>query len=291
MVLQTIALPLGYAAFPKSFRDGKNVEEKHIYGLRQVKEKDLTKFDAFEPDTQSGEKPGFQARDLFRFFVVDCIIILSLRLLYQTSVLPSLDYYVVFTLMGKVALAAYLLWMVGQRIDGWRSAGGKSAGSGLGWLAGGVIVFAAMPVYAYLGTVNFDWVAGFYRSFGLVYQPAPQDVALIIFGGALHEWVRWLLVFFTLVAGPVMEEVAFRGIGVDAFPNRSGTAWAIVWTGLLFGLYHYDPVRVLPLAGLGMTLAAARALSRSLWCPIVLHVAYNGSVLLFMLRGTLGGQE
>ena len=290
MVLQTIALPLGYAAFPKSFRDGKNVEEKHIYGSRQVKEKELTKFDAFEPGSRADEKTGFQTRDLFRFFVVDCIIILSLRLLYQTSVLPSLDYYVVFTLTGKVALAAYLLWMVGQLADGWRQAGGKSVGSGLGWLVGGGVVFAALPAYAYLGTVNFDWIAGFYRFFGLLYQPAPQDVALINFGGSINEWVRWLLIFFALVAGPVMEEIAFRGIGFDAFRRRSGTVWAIVWTGLLFGVYHYDPVRVLPLAGLGVTLAVARALSRSLWCPIALHVIYNGSVLLSMLRETRGGQ-
>ena len=284
MVLQTIALPLGYAALPKSFRDGKNVEEKHSYGMRQVKEKDLTKFDSFEPGASADAKPGFQPRDLLRFFLVDCIIIFSLRLLHQTSVLPSLDYYVILTLLGKVALAAYLWWMVRQRTGGWLSAGGRSAGSFGGWLAGGALVFAALPAYRFLATINHDFIEGFYRGLGRLYEPAPQDVTRIIFGGAVQDWVRWLLIFFALVAGPFMEEVAFRGIGMDGFRKRYGTFWAIVWTGVLFGLYHYDPVRVLPLAGLGVTLSAARVLSGSLWCSVALHCLYNGGVLLFMLR-------
>lgn len=262
------------------------MEKKHIYGSRQVKEKDLTKFDAYEEGFSPDDRPGFQPRDLLRFFLVDCIIILTLQLLYMRHFLPSLDYYVVLTLAGKTVLAAYLAWIVASGVDGWSAAGGRNAGSLVGWLAGLILMFAAIPVYMRLGDLNLEFVSGLYRRFGFVYEPAPQDVALIIFGGAVEPWVRWILVLFTVIAGPVMEEIAFRGVGMEAFGKRSGTAWAIVWTSLLFGLYHFDAARILPLAALGVMLALAGVLAKSLWCPIIGHIGYNGLVLLWMWRGT-----
>gem|GEM_PF-1904979 len=258
------------------------MDKKSSDGYRQVKEKGLTKFDAWEDGFASVHGPGFQVRDLLRFFIVDCIVILALHLLYMRRLFPTLTYYVVFTLAGKAVLASYLAWIVASGIDGWGAAGGRSAGKAAGWLAGLALVFAGIPAYMWLTGLNLDLVVGLCRRFGYLYEPAPQDVALIIFDGPVAPWVRWSLVFFAVVVGPVMEEAAFRGVGMEAFGKKGGTARAILATSLLFGLYHFDAVRFLPLAALGVALGLARTLSQSLWCPIAAHIGYNTMILLWM---------
>ncbi|NUO58685.1 MAG: CPBP family intramembrane metalloprotease [Hamadaea sp.] len=82
-------------------------------------------------------------------------------------------------------------------------------------------------------------------------------------------------------AAAVTEELLFRGVLFRLVEERIGTWFALVLTGLLFGLAHAFN----PHAGVWSTLAiaveaggmlgAAYAATRTLWVPIGLHFAWN----------------
>ena len=242
----------------------------------------MTKFDALAGGFPSEESPGFQARDLLRFFMVDLIIIFLLKFLYVQRLIPSLDYYIVLTLLGKSLLAVYLVWLIGSRPNGWQAVGALTVGRIWAWPAGIVLLILAIPALFFFGEYNFNLTARLYGLLGWEYIPSPQDVTIILFTGIMHPWVRYALFAFAALIGPVMEELAFRGMGMNGFARTGGAVWALVATSLLFGLYHFDLARFLPLAGIGFIMGIGRVAGASLWCSILMHVGYNSGLLLWM---------
>jgi membrane protease YdiL (CAAX protease family) len=86
------------------------------------------------------------------------------------------------------------------------------------------------------------------------------------------------LVAFGLV-GPVVEELTFRGLGFKLL-ERYGQGFAIVATGLAFGVWH-GLVEALPLlAAFGAGLAYVRSRTRSIYPSILLHASFNTIALV-----------
>jgi uncharacterized protein len=89
-------------------------------------------------------------------------------------------------------------------------------------------------------------------------------------------------------AGAVAEELAFRGIGLQAAERVGGTWFAIVVTSLLFGFAHaFNPGASLwssfaITVEAGVLLGAAFVWRRNLWFAIGVHAAWN------TLEGVLG---
>jgi uncharacterized protein len=83
-----------------------------------------------------------------------------------------------------------------------------------------------------------------------------------------------------LMAG-VCEELIFRGAVYRLFEEGFGTAVALILSGVMFGLLHAaNPGATLASTSAialeaGVLLAAAYALTRSLWLPIGLHFGWN----------------
>ncbi|HEY5338613.1 MAG TPA: CPBP family intramembrane glutamic endopeptidase, partial [Rhizomicrobium sp.] len=83
------------------------------------------------------------------------------------------------------------------------------------------------------------------------------------------------------VYSAVGEEIIFRGAVYRLLEEGCGTLVAIVLSGVLFGALHaFNPgataVSTLAIAfEAGILLAAAYALTRSLWLPIGLHFGWN----------------
>jgi membrane protease YdiL (CAAX protease family) len=93
---------------------------------------------------------------------------------------------------------------------------------------------------------------------------------------------------FILAAGfiPVVEELTFRGVGY-ALLARYGAVFAILSTGVLFGLAHGLLAGLPILAAFGIGLAWLRYRSDSIYPCIAVHALYNGGALLAAV--TLGG--
>lgn len=222
---------------------------------------------------------GFLVRDLIRFFAVDIIIKMVLELLLWVDFFPSLDVYVMVILASKPALFAYLVWLIQERRNAWPETGIKSLGRWWAWPAALGIYAACFPLLMLVGRMNHSLLARLYAWVGWAYTPEPQDVVKLLFGGFLSPPLVVTLFVFAVLLGPCMEEIAFRGMGMDAIKRSGGAAAALFWTSLLFGLYHFSLAQLLPLSVLGLLFGLVRLMSGSLWCAIFIHCLHNFVVL------------
>ncbi len=84
-----------------------------------------------------------------------------------------------------------------------------------------------------------------------------------------------LAVILVVAVGPVIEEVIFRSVLLDAFGDRFGFAVALVAQSALFALYHFTPWMLVPTFILGLASGWIAHTRESLWPAIALHALYN----------------
>ena len=222
---------------------------------------------------------GFQVRDLMRFFTVDIILIVLLKLLLGLGFFATPDHYVLAVIGSKVVLFAYLMWLIKDRRDAWPETGAAARGPWWAW-AGMIALYAGHFLASpWIDRFNINLMRQLYEAFDWAYVPAPQDIVVLIFEDIVNLPTRLALVFLTVFAGPFMEELAFRGVGLDGFKRSFNTFWAVVWISLLFGLYHFSLPLLLPLSLLGVLFAVVRLVSGSLWCAVAMHCLHNGLAL------------
>jgi len=93
-----------------------------------------------------------------------------------------------------------------------------------------------------------------------------------------------ILALFAVVGAPMMEELCFRGLLYPAARRLAGPKLAILVTGTLFGLMHFDsPAAVLPLALLGCALALILETTGALLPCIVAHGVFNALTVTELL--------
>jgi membrane protease YdiL (CAAX protease family) len=242
--------------------------------------------DGAEPEARESQG-GFRVRDIIRFIAADIVISLAVGLFRMAGFFSSADAFITAVLGGKLVLFAYLAWLIGEHRESWRETGALTLGRPLGWLLALVTYGLAYPLLEAADSLNQAWLAMAYEWLGLAYRPAGQEVMQYIFSDALGRPLRLILLFFVILAGPCLEEMAFRGMGLDAFRRAGGALGALVWTSLLFGMFHFSPSIFLPLSLLGLVFGLARMLSGSLWCGLTLHSLHN-ALTLFLAARALG---
>jgi membrane protease YdiL (CAAX protease family) len=101
----------------------------------------------------------------------------------------------------------------------------------------------------------------------------------------------YLIGGFAVLAAPFMEELIFRGVLFAFFENLAGLRFAIVSTALLFaglhlaeywGAWHHAALILL----VGLVFSAARGVTGSLAPSVVLHLAYNSTVMIGVFIST-----
>lgn len=88
-----------------------------------------------------------------------------------------------------------------------------------------------------------------------------------------------MLFIAAVLTAAVCEEFLFRGLILQLLRRRSGWIPAVVWSAMLFGVYHLNPVVLLPVALVGAYLAVLVWRSGSLYPAIVAHGLNNGLAL------------
>lgn len=78
------------------------------------------------------------------------------------------------------------------------------------------------------------------------------------------------------ILAPAAEELAFRGMVYRRVRDYMGVKWGIIISALLFGLYHGNVVQFIYASLLGVALAAVYERYKTLWAPILAHMAVNG---------------
>ena len=99
------------------------------------------------------------------------------------------------------------------------------------------------------------------------------------------EWLAsgggnfWLNLLFVAVTPALFEEVFFRGFVQRRAERGMGIFGGILFTGILFGIFHLRLTQVLPLALIGCFLAYVAWRTGSLLIPIILHFLNNALTL------------
>lgn len=101
----------------------------------------------------------------------------------------------------------------------------------------------------------------------------------------------YTLAIFSVTVAPFMEEMIFRGLLFAFFERMAGTAFALVLTALLFALIHVPEYwgawsGVALILVVGLVCSTARALTGSVVPGVILHVAYNGTLMCLLLVGS-----
>jgi hypothetical protein len=90
----------------------------------------------------------------------------------------------------------------------------------------------------------------------------------------------WLILGISILT-PIAEELLFRGI-IQGELRKAMPEWvAVVIQGVIFAVFHWQPVQISYVLLPGLLLGLVYAWTRSLWVPIAMHILFNflGSVL------------
>jgi len=130
-----------------------------------------------------------------------------------------------------------------------------------------------------LGVVVYVVVFGFASILDPILHPG-REQGLTPSGWMSSHAAAFAANFFVIaVVAPIVEELTFRGLGYSLLEDR-GAWFAILTTGLLFGLAH-GLVEALPiLAAFGVGLAWLRSRTQSVYPGILLHAAFNAIALI-----------
>jgi uncharacterized protein len=103
----------------------------------------------------------------------------------------------------------------------------------------------------------------------------------------IHDSTMLAVLAGVLVVGlaPLAEEFFFRGFLFQALRRSWGVWLAAPASGLIFGLAHFAPDKLVPLAILGTALAYVFHKTRSLWPCIILHALNNTLAFVVLLSG------
>ena len=78
-----------------------------------------------------------------------------------------------------------------------------------------------------------------------------------------------------MFAGPFVEEIIFRKNIYTFIQNIAGVKCAVVFSALIFALYHCDIVAEIPLFFMGLGLAYTQEKTADIVCPVLVHMIIN----------------
>lgn len=96
-----------------------------------------------------------------------------------------------------------------------------------------------------------------------------------------------LVLLVVAVIPAVIEEFYFRGYLLRNFSRGFGGVTSVLLTGVLFGLFHFNPFQLTGLFLLGVYFSFIVWWTRSIWAGIIAHFVNNGlAVTVVYLAGT-----
>jgi len=115
--------------------------------------------------------------------------------------------------------------------------------------------------------------------------PAPLHVVLqALFQNAWGVWGTVHLVVGAVLVAPLVEELFFRGVLLQALCLQFKLGWvAVAVSAVAFGGVHAQPQDVLPLVTMGVVLGYLRLRTGALWPCMLVHALFNARTMLFVI--------
>lgn len=155
---------------------------------------------------------------------------------------------VISQVLVMAALAGWPMIAARWKGDGWRRSFGFVV-NGRAWLVGGIggiATFLTLAILTALATVIFG-------------EPVDSAAADVV--SKMADVTAAYAVFLVLIAvgAPFVEEMAFRGLIWGAIVKRGWSPWiATSVSAVAFGLFHFEPLRLVPLIAAGFVLGVVR---------------------------------
>ena len=146
-----------------------------------------------------------------------------------------------------------------------------------------VLLFSSIGVINFLGWLNyiaFERLVEIFPGLSLFKDLQTQMSDMIVDFINSDNSVILGVLFIGLVPA-IFEEVMFRGYIMRAFEKSWGIMPAILFSSLLFGMYHIQPSNILGLASLGALFAYVTYISDSLIPAMILHLVNNGGQVIY----------
>ncbi len=109
----------------------------------------------------------------------------------------------------------------------------------------------------------------------LSYEPPPHPLVEVFLAEERSPGTIAYSLFLACVAGPLFEEIFFRGFCYPVFKKRWGTGWALVLSAAFFSAIHQNLFAFLPVFILGLGLGYLYEKRGTLVPSIALHVIHN----------------
>ena len=92
-----------------------------------------------------------------------------------------------------------------------------------------------------------------------------------------HSGGELLFVLLVVSITPaIVEELLFRGLVQSSFERSMKPTTAAIWTGVIFGFFHFNPFSLVPLIVLGCFFGILRMRSKSIVIAMTVHFLNNG---------------
>ncbi|MEO0465487.1 MAG: CPBP family intramembrane glutamic endopeptidase [Pseudomonadota bacterium] len=216
---------------------------------------------------------------------------------------------VFWAMVAPSALTMAVVFLTNFVSNNWASAQftsqGTMAGQSLLTSIGFLICFAAMSIWserigagAFAGAIRVspDWVGIAALTGPILFSGTTFLLSLIVSADGTW-WLRpevadtlppiteitILMVIFAVVLVPLVEEVAFRGIGLGCLLARGwDPALGVLITTIGFTALHssYSPLGLIPIFVTGLYLGALRVLSGSVAASLIAHMSANFVIML-----------
>jgi membrane protease YdiL (CAAX protease family) len=181
------------------------------------------------------------------------------------------------TLLFQIVTIATIASMMMSKRTSWREGFGiESENLGRNIRTGVFFYVAMMPVFV-LFSLSYILLL---NHFGI--EVEKQEILIMLMSPGLPPWVQACLIILAVLAAPVIEELAFRGIMFPALARRMPAMAAICLTSLVFASLHFEIQLIGPLFLIAVAFSLAYLYSGSIIVPMVMHLLFNGVTLAIL---------
>jgi uncharacterized protein len=239
------------------------------------------------PTPEAGENPVWSGWDVLQIagltlatlFITQLLIVLGARhyafpheSFMEVAQKPSLA--ILAELLTYIAVALYMILLIEGKYH-------ARFGEAIRWNWPGMAAVSLLGLGVLM--LGLDLLGRFF--------PMPKSTPFDQFFA--HRSDAYLTAVFAVTLGPLMEELFFRGFLYPVIARRMGVVWGVLLTALPFGLIHmvqygYAWGAVLIIFLVGVVLTSVRAVTKSVASSFLVHVGYNGTLMVLAAWATDG---
>lgn len=146
-------------------------------------------------------------------------------------------------------------------------------------------LFLLLPFLAELNIEITKWF-GAYESLNAAKLASDETLTQLFGVEKPQSNYIWALIIIGILTG-VAEEFAFRGFLLRHLIRTTGKTWiAIITSGIVFALLHFNYLQMIPLIAFGIALGMIFVITKSVWLGIVLHASNNIINITWLHQGS-----